>query len=182
MAVSILRASRGVVHSGGPVSASIDLVFDDHVDSSCWTRAPRPLKGRLLSFNIAALCLLLAWAARAQIGVAVGFALAAIAGWFISRAMGMRPLHRVAGEVRGITSAAAARSLLSSLRERKSVEWFAPANFTPLMEGRLQLRIADFRAAAAAYAVPARVSCMPWPCMWPPPMRRTVLVLVLVLV
>jgi len=161
MPVWILRASRGVVHSGDPVSAPIDLVFDDRVDSSCWTRAPRPFKGRLLSFNIAALSLLLAWAARAQIGVAVGFALAGIVGWFIARAMGMRPLHRLDGEVRDTTTAASARSLLGSLRERKLLDWFAPANFTPLMEGRLQLRIGDFRAAAAAYARAAQASVAP---------------------
>ncbi len=161
MRVSILRASRGVVHSGDPVSAPIDLVFDDRVESSCWTRGPRPLKGRLLSFNIAAFSLLLAWIARGQIGVAVGFALAGIAGWFLSRTIGMRPLHRLDGEVRQTTSAAGARTLLATLRERKSVEWFAPANFTPLMEGRLQLRIGDFRAAAAAYARAGQASVAP---------------------
>jgi tetratricopeptide (TPR) repeat protein len=114
-----------------------------------------------LSFNIAAFSLLLAWIARGQIGVSVGFALAGIAGWFLSRSMGMRPLHRLDGEVRETSSAAGARTLLASLRERKSVEWFAPANFTPLMEGRLQLRIGDFRAAAAAYARAGQASVAP---------------------
>ena len=140
------------MQDGDLVSAPIDLIFDDHVDASCWRRAPRPFKGKLVVANVLVIGLIVAYSARAVPLVAVATALAAGVVAAVAWWLGGRPLAAIEGEVRACDSADGARSLLGNLRERRAVEWFAPESFVPLMEARLQLRLRDYRAAAAAYA------------------------------
>ena len=139
-----------MMHHGAPVSASIDIRFDDRIDSSCWRRAARPARAKLLMASILIGGLLLGSVTIRMIGVAAGFVLAGLIGAAITWMWAQRSLHAVEAEVRACTTADAARTLLGSLRARRIVEWFGPVNFVPLMEGRLQLRIGDYRAAAAA--------------------------------
>ena len=140
------------MQDGDLVSAPIDLIFNDHVDASCWRRAPRPFKGKLVVANVLVIGLIVAYSARAVPLVAVATALAAGVVAAVAWWLGGRPLAAIEGEVRACDSADGARSLLGNLRERRAVEWFAPESFVPLMEARLQLRLRDYRAAAAAYA------------------------------
>ena len=86
------------MQDGDLVSAPIDLIFNDHVDASCWRRAPRPFKGKLVVANVLVIGLIVAYSARAVPLVAVATALAAGVVAAVAWWLGGRPLAAIEGE------------------------------------------------------------------------------------